>query len=354
MRSHHVSYTVLALAGAVALVASACGSANDSSLFPNGGDAGPDGGIFAGENNADGNFSTDLDASQGTDAIYANDPPPQWCGPADAGFTPPPPPTGSASCPSDKNLQGCPCTKAGETAACWPGLRRNRGVGICKDGQATCQQSGEFGLTWGPCQGAVLPQPNGPTAADKCECFSQGQWHIENLDPYFVTYTPAGGGHTTYGISTYQDPATGASTNPTFPPNPPPPVPTVQWSKDDLTVDCAGQFVLCYELKAGDFNHPQPTDCSVAKVCLPSTFYPTANTKMEFPPLPGWLADASHSACSDSFHNNGGYGEMTVKGQTVMCDAIDDGSGNPFVFHRIQYCPASNTNCGQDGTGVFN
>ena len=33
-----------------------------------------------------------------------------------------------------------------------------------------------------------------------------------------------------------------------------------------------------------------------------------------------------------------GYGEMIVKGQTVRCDAIDDGAGQDFVFHRVQYC----------------
>src|SRR4051794_11544399 len=52
---------------------------------------------------------------------YANDPPPQYCGPA--GTTPPPTITGTAECPDDKNKPGCSCPTVGATASCWTGLR---------------------------------------------------------------------------------------------------------------------------------------------------------------------------------------------------------------------------------------
>ena len=45
---------------------------------------------------------------------------------------------------------------------------------------------------------------------------------------------------------------------------------------------------------------------------------------------------------------------MSVLGVSVLCQHIASDAGTSFVFHRIQYCPASNPNCGQDGTGSFN
>ncbi|HEY2517109.1 MAG TPA: hypothetical protein VGI39_39825, partial [Polyangiaceae bacterium] len=184
----------------------------------------------------------------------------------------------------------------------------------------------------------------------------------ENLVPFFINYSDG----KTYSISTSQDADGGATV---FPPvsnsmPEPPPTPTENWSKDDLTVDCAGTFTLCYELKAGDFNNPLPSDCSITKVCLPATYYAQAGTAQPFPPLAGWEADATHGACANQFHNQGGYGEMSVLGESVECQHIDDGAGNSFVFHRIQYCEAkcldpANKNdpacatCGQDGSGTF-
>jgi hypothetical protein len=44
---------------------------------------------------------------------------------------------------------------------------------------------------------------------------------------------------------------------------------------------------------------------------------------------------------------------MSVLGESVLCQQIDDGSGHSFVFHRIQYCPPSQPSCGQDGSGTF-
>jgi hypothetical protein len=340
------SCSALALAwGAVAL--SACGSGS-STLFANGQKDG-------GDNPGPDNGNVDLFDGGFTAAELADaDPPNQWCGPdADA---PPPPPSigGSPDCPSDKNLEGCPCTTAGQTAACWPGLRANRDVGQCKDGTTTCNPFGEVGDQWGPCVGAVLPTPGATSGPAACDCFSEGQWHIDNLVPYFETYSDG----TTIGLSTTQDPDGGATVYPSFPNNvsDPPPEATANWSTDELTVDCAGTFTLCYDIKYGDFNNPKSSDCSIlpsGPICLPKTYYPTANAVQAFPSFGPWEATAAQSACAASFHQNGGYGEMSVLGESNLCQEIDNGPGQYLVFHRIQYCPASNPNCGQDGSGVF-
>jgi hypothetical protein len=135
-------------------------------------------------------------------------------------------------------------------------------------------------------------------------------------------------------------------------------------------VDCAGHFELCYTLKAGSIASPQASDCVVARVCTGEFDYPTADVVQSLPNLSGWmtpesgLPTAAQSACATAFHENGGYGEMSVKGKSVLCDAIDDGSGGSFVFNRIQYCKSKCNladagtdpdcaTCGQDGSGVF-
>jgi len=348
MHSHLRQCTTSAavvLSLAIALVGAACGSSQSSLFNATNGDGGASAGPpFNGADLLDGGgFSLD--------ALAAEDPPNQWCGP-DGGAPSPPPIGGTPSCPTDKNLQGCPCGPVGTTAACWPGLRSNRDVGDCKDGVTTCQATGEVGYTWGPCVGAVLPDPNAPPGPAACTCFSEGQWHIENLVPYFITYSDG----KTFSLSTTQDPDGGATVYPvvTSTEPEPPPMPTDVWSRDDLTVDCAGTFTLCYELKAGNYANPLPTDCSLTKVCLPSTYYPTADAKQEFPVLPSWYEDGSHTACANAFHETGGYGEMSVLGESVLCQHIDNGSGGSFVFHRIQYCAANDTSCGQDGSGTFN
>ncbi len=342
LRSQRTSSVIIASSVAVALVAAACGSSDQSLFNPNG----TDGGI------AQPPFKGNLfDSGFSLDALAAEDPPNLWCGP-DGGAPPSIPLGGTPDCPTDKNLQGCPCGTVGETAACWPGLRSNRDVGQCKDGVATCAQTGEAGNTWGPCVGAVLPDPNATSGPAACGCFSAGQWHIENLIPFFITYSDG----KTFSMSTSQDPDGGATVFPvvstTNEPEPPPAPPPV-WSKDDLAVDCAGTFTLSYELKAGDFNNPLPADCSLAKVTLPKTYYPTADVTQEFPVLPSWFEDGTHTDCANSFHTKGGYGEMSVVGESNLCQHIDDGKGNSFVFHRIQYCAPGATNCGQDGSGTF-
>src|SRR5438046_1624272 len=76
-----------------------------------------------------------------------------------------------------------------------------------------------------------------------------------------------------YGISTVED-ANGGSACPDIPQgsSPPPKAPSQAWSKNTLTADCAGHFKLCYELKAGSFDNPSTSDCSLAKVCVEADY----------------------------------------------------------------------------------
>ncbi len=292
------------------------------------------------------------------DAFWANDPPPQWCGP-DGGWTPPPPPGGTPDCPDDKNRQGCPCTALGQQAACWPGLRENRNLGQCKDGVTTCIQNDEFGPLWGPCVGYVLPDPTATKGKAACKCFSAGQWKVDNLSPCFVTYS-GGAGAGTYGVSTFMDGAGQAKCPTNLGTAPPPaPEPGKPWSTNTLQVDCAGHFKLCFTIKAGNFSAPAATDCVLATVCTEAE-YPTANQITPFPDLPSWTS--GDTACAAQFVATGGYGEMTVVGKSVRCDAVDDGAGNAYVFNRVQYCKQEcMTNpsapgcegCMQGGSGNF-
>ncbi len=319
-----------------ALLFVACGP-NGPSTFT---DQNPDSG---GGGTDDASFSTDA----GGDADpYSFDPPPKWCG-ADGGSAAPPPVGGSLTCPSDKNKPGCPCDSPGATAACWTGLRANRNLGQCKDGQTTCMHQGEVSNVWGPCTGEVLPTPGAKGKAG-CGCFSAGQWKLSNLVPCFFTYSPS---NAVYGISTVLD-ATGASKCVDPVPPEPPPAPSTKWSDDTLKVDCAGHFRLCYELKAGDFKNPKASDCAVTPrdangkpaLCVEGD-YLKEGVEQAFPTIGAWVS--ANTACSAAFKDTGGYGEMTVQGLSVRCDKVDDGAGNPQVFHRVQYCPFK---CGQTPT----
>jgi hypothetical protein len=351
---------VCALSSVLGLVVAACGSSSSNQYpqGPGGNDSGtvngdgnvnhlPDGGMLGG----DGGMVSG-DSYIDPDAFWSMDPPPMWCGP-DGGGMMPPPPGGTPDCPSDKNREGCPCPTTGMTASCWPGLRANRGLGVCKDGTTTCVMKDEFTKIWGPCMGYVLPTPNAKGAA-ACKCFSGGQWKIDNLSPCFVNY-----GAQSYAVSTYQD-ATGMAQCPGAPGGPPPmPQPGSNWSTDSLKVDCAGHFKLCFTLKAGMAASPMPTDCTVVQVCSEAD-YTMANMVQTFPPLPAWVG--MDPVCATQFANTGGYGEMSVIGQSVRCDAVDDGMGGPMVFNRVQYCPLSCSmnptgpgcaNCMQGGSGMF-
>ncbi|MFO0681898.1 MAG: hypothetical protein U0234_07605 [Sandaracinus sp.] len=293
------------------------------------------------------------------DAFFATDPPPMTCYP-DGGMGPwPDPPGGTPECPDDRNREGCRCEHVGETAACWPGHRANRNRGQCHDGMTTCLARDEFGGAWGPCVGAVLPTPGATRGPQACECFSAGRWAIDNLSPCFVS-SGAGGTPPIYAVSTFIDPASGNAMCPrSITSVPPPPEPGTDWSTDALTVDCAGQFHLCYTLRAGDATMPHDTDCVLAETCV-DTWYPTANAMQTLPPLPAWTS--SDTACALAFTTTGGYGEMSVQGLSIECNEIGDTSGSRYVFNRVRYCPTScNTNpsapecanCMQGGSGNF-
>jgi hypothetical protein len=277
------------------------------------------------------------------DSFYVNDPPPTSC---DGGGMAPPAPGGTPTCPDDKNLPGCPCSPMGTTAACWTGLRADRDHGDCMDGTTTCMLSGETALAWGPCNGEVLPVA-GATGAAACQCFSDGHWAIANLSPCFYTNTDNMGNMTAGAISTI-----GATM---MCPTDFTAAPSQSWSTDTLQVDCTGSFTLCYTIKAGDPKNPLPTDCTIVQDCS-SSYYSTANAVQMWPDLPGWLSAPSAAACITQFTTTGGYGQMSVQGQSDECQLVDK------VFQTVTYCPlscdmpnppASCAQCSPGGGGSF-
>ncbi len=305
-------------------------------------DTGRQGGGDGGTNHpTDGNSVHLDDLAVNNDAFFINDPPPMYCG-LDGGFTQPSPPGGTLECPDDKNLEGCPCPSVGATAACWPGLRINRSLGDCKDGTTTCANTGEFGPTWGPCMGAVLPTPGATSGAAACKCFSHGLWNVENVSPCMV-----GNGTTTTMAWSTTPPATDGGmpgctgTQPT----------SGIWSHDDVTADCSGHFKLCFTIKAFSVTTPSPTpqasDCVVSQSCATDD-YITPNIAQAWPDLPFWVAPASASSCVMQFATTGGYGEMSVSGETVTCDMIPQ-----HVFQTVTYCAPNATNCSSGGGGQF-
>jgi hypothetical protein len=255
------------------------------------------------------------------DAFWADDPPPKMCG--DSGVMPVVP-GGTPECPDDKNREGCPCLKEGETATCWPGYRKNRNRGICKDGTTTCTRKGETTLAWGPCEGYQLP--TGTTGKEACTCFSGGVWKIANLSPCFYSSSTGIIGAVST-IPTYDSAGNVTAVNcpSTFD------KPTANWSKTTLTVDCAGHFKLCFTIKAGNAMAPASTDCVVTKQCVEGD-YTTINKAQPFGELPSWIN--KDPTCSAQFDKIGGYGEMSVEGTSIECDAVNK------IFNRVPYCPS--------------
>lgn len=269
------------------------------------------------------------DAMPTVDAFFVNDPPPQYCGP-DAGGGSAQNPGGTVECPDDKNREGCPCPEVGMEAACWPGKRANRNHGICKDGTTVCNADPEFGPRWGPCEGYVLPEEGVSAGPEACGCFSSGQWSLTNLSPCIFTGT-----NRTYLYSSWLDSNGDIQCGGPYPDDMRPPAPDMAWSQSTLNVDCAGQFRLCFTIKAGDVDDPQPDDCEIMTSCV-DVWYGEEGVDQELPDLPAWSSGTS--SCARMFYRNGGYGEMSVIGESIECDVVDDGSGNPFVFHRTNYC----------------
>ena len=291
------------------------------------------------------------------DAFWADDPPPMQCLEDGTSGPPPVPPGGTPECPDDKNREGCRCDPIGGTAACWPGLRVNRNRGICQDGTTQCLPFDEFTGVWGPCNGYVLPVDGAVRGPGACRCFSAGTWALENLGPCFVTNSSTG--QVAYTIST--DPATGqCPAGLTLDPPGPGGHPHATWTNDTLQVDCEGRFELCYTLRAGNADDPQPTDCEVVRVCTGDFWYETRDAVQTLPPLPAWVS--TNNACATQFNESGGYGEMSVRGLSAECDPIDDGSGAEYVFNRVNNCPGDCAdrptdpdcmNCGRGGSGTF-
>jgi hypothetical protein len=322
---------LITIVSVVSAVAAACGSSGKNSEFGNGEQDGSVDPIYN-----DAGFGP-LDGAFDPDAFWAKDPPPQWCGPGDKT---PVPPGGSPECPSDKNREGCACTTPGEKAPCWPGLRAQRGLGICKDGETTCLLKGENARVWGPCVGAVLPQAGATKGAPACKCFSQGHWKIPNVRPCFHTYTAQGQQPMKWVASTLKstmDCYNGyyGPINPNAPVEPTTPPPEV-WSANTLQVDCEGDFTLYLTIKAGDIANPSPSHCTIARVSTTGS-YPKKGEVTPFPDLPGWISN--DDTCANRFHTEGGYAELSVKGKSWLCENIDDGSGGEYVFQRFKYCP---------------
>lgn len=342
--SRNILLAVVTCAGVAAIVM-ACGDDGSTFKDPN---ATP--GVFG-----DGGFG---EASSGGPDLYKNDPLPAWCGP-DSGV-PQPEIGGTEECPDDKNKPGCGCNTPGETAPCWTGLRKHRNLGVCKDGVATCNVKNETLNVWSECVGQVLPVPDGK-GSEACSCFSVGTWKIDNTSP--CNYSPDGVNYWSY--STVPTAAEAGCT--TAAPVAQGTLPNGDWSTNRLTVDCAGQYKLCFRIRAGVYENPSPTDCILGETCVDAN-YLEANKEQELPPLKAWFGN--DSACSKKWEKDTptnvspGYGEMIVKGQTVRCESVDDGAGQDFVFHRVKYCPndcrkAENANldickdCQLKGTGQF-
>jgi len=195
------------------------------------------------------------------------------------------------------------------------------------------------------------PMPKPPGGTPECPCdFSGGRWLLENPSPCTIFNER---GEIVGMVSTKLDAScpvivAGAPVAHEGP-----------WSLNSLQVDCAGQFELCYALKAGNADDPKPEDCLVARVCT-QVWYPEADVKMTLPALDGWTA--TDLTCAQRFNDSGGYGEMTVLGESVECDVIDDGGGQPYAFSRSPYCaPDCRDNpdredckrCSQGGAGGF-
>jgi hypothetical protein len=289
------------------------------------------------------------------EAFWAKDPPPMTCLMDGSMGAPPVAPGGTPECPSDKNREGCGCDTVGASAACWPGLRVNRNRGTCKDGVAKCEDNGEFGGVWSKCEGYVPPTPGANSGPSACRCFSQGTWLLDNLSVCLPVFSDG----RVYAISAFVGASGEAECGQVMDNVPPTVVPGTVWTKNHLNVDCEGKFELCMTLKAGAWDSPTVSDCVVARTCV-TTWYATAGMVQDLPDLPSWVS--GDPACGAKFSSSGGYGEMTVKGLSLECDAVDDGAGGEYVFNRVGYCPASCSmtpdaaeclNCSMSGGGNF-
>ncbi|MBE7486328.1 MAG: hypothetical protein HS104_40955 [Polyangiaceae bacterium] len=339
----------LFLGGALSLVALHCSAGGDGgggSAANGGGGTGANGGGGTGTGTGGDSgliITTDGEAPDySVDAFFAVDPPPPDC--SDAGAQPIKP-GGTPECPDDKNLQGCPCTSAGATAPCWPGKRKHRNRGACKDGVTTCQQSSEFKLAWGECQGytgitppTFEPDPNA-TGKAACTCFSGGYWDVKNTSPCFYT---DGTGKVIGGVSTILEangPRCPTQAEMDFATSKPP---TQPFSPNTLKVDCNGYFKLCFKLQALSAKGAAKSagDCQVMEVCTEGHYGLAGkgpngtDGELPMPDLKSWITKpGAETTCAGLFYANGGYGSFSVKGISDECDQVDK------TFLTFDYCP---------------
>jgi hypothetical protein len=133
-----------------------------------------------------------------------------------------------------------------------------------------------------------------------CSCALQGRWKLDNLSPCFFNADGGSDGAAQGAVST------AISGNMVTCPMDFSMAPSVAWSTDTFTTDCAGHFILCYSLKAGDGKNPQPSDCVFAHVCAEAD-YTTASQPQMWPALPGWITSTeAQAACARAFEDTGG------------------------------------------------
>lgn len=313
--SARVAFVISIAGGCVA--SASCGGGDDAN--GNAGDASTGEGDATIDGGHDGGFASDAgphDAST-RDVVDLGD----WPKACDAGGIPPIV-TGTTLCPSDENRAGCTCPEAGVTAPCWTGDRTRRGHGTCQDGVATCNVTGGT-LGWSECQGQVAPVGSTPPAS--CTCMSNVAWNAPVLSPCFVEN---GSSVITAVSSSLPDaacPPFDDAGNPVVAPT---------WTTDTLQGDCTGAYTICYTMKAGDPQNPQPTDCVVATVCTTQSHYDDAGAVQSLPPLPSWITDGGADlTCGQSFAANGGYAIVTLQGQSDECENVT------LQLPSVSYCP---------------
>jgi hypothetical protein len=159
-----------------------------------------------------------------------------------------------------------------------------------------------------------------------CACAQPGSWQLANISPCFwhdgdqiFMYSSRilESGRLDCGTATIGEPPT-------------PPAPT--WSSSSIELSCAGDFEVCWEIRAGVAEDPKPSDCVVVRVCTRFE-YSQAGERIALPDLPAWVA--SDPACVESFDAEGGYGLATLQG---ALDACGGSTPEPAVFAVRNYC----------------
>jgi hypothetical protein len=129
------------------------------------------------------------------------------------------------------------------------------------------------------------------------------------------------------------------------------------FTKNTLKVDCEGTFDLCFTVRAFNasgktVNDATTQDCALMpRQCTGPSEYPTRDVTKALSDLKYWTS--SNAACANNFTKYGGYAELSVKGQSYLCEKVDDGNNGYRVFYRIRYCSPNETNCTSGASGPF-